>query len=44
VITLNANVRAYDSCGSWHTITLRVTDSAGNISEDQIRIYIGLLC
>ena len=44
IATITSNLRAYESCGTWHTITLRVTDSAGNIGEDQIRIYIELLC
>ena len=44
VATLTNNMRVYDSCGSWHEITLRVTDSYGNVAEDQINIFIGLLC
>lgn len=44
VTTLTANVRAYGSCGSTHIITLRVTDTAGNITEDQITIYVNVLC
>lgn len=44
ITTITADMLALDSCGSWHTITLRVTDSAGNITEDQIDIFIGLLC
>ncbi|MFO7678729.1 MAG: S8 family serine peptidase [Chloroflexota bacterium] len=43
-VSLTSNIRVYDSCGSYHTITLRVTDTYGNITEDQIQIYIGLLC
>ncbi|MCB0036147.1 MAG: S8 family serine peptidase [Anaerolineales bacterium] len=31
-------------CGVSHTVTLRVTDTAGNISEDQITVNVGLLC
>jgi hypothetical protein len=42
--TITSNILVLDSCGSWHTITLRVTDSAGNISEDQITIFVSLLC
>ena len=44
VTTITSNIRVFDSCGSWHTITLRVTDSAGNMTEDQIMIYVSLLC
>lgn len=44
ITTLTTNMRAYDSCGTTHVITLRVTDSAGNPQEDQIEIFIGLLC
>ncbi len=44
VTTITSNIRVFDSCGSWHTITLRVTDSAGNITEDQIVIFVSLLC
>lgn len=44
VTTITANIRVFDSCGSFHTITLRVTDTAGNITEDQITIYVSLLC
>lgn len=29
--------------GTWHTVTLRVTDSAGNISEDQVRVLVAVL-
>lgn len=43
-VSLTKNIRVYDPCGSTHIITLRVTDTFGNISEDQIEIYIGLLC
>ena len=43
-VSLSGNMRVYDSCGSWHEITLRVTDSYGNVAEDQINIFIGLLC
>jgi serine protease len=44
VTTITANIRVFESCGSWHTITLRVTDTAGNVTEDQIAIYVSLLC
>ena len=44
VVSLTSNMRVYDSCGNYHTITLRVTDTFGNVTEDQIQIYIGLLC
>ena len=44
VTTITSNIRVFDSCGSWHTITLRVTDSAGNVTEDQITIFVSLLC
>lgn len=47
VTTITANIRVFDSCGSWHTITLRVTDPSlpvGNVTEDQIMIYVSLLC
>jgi len=42
--TLTQYIRAYGGCGSTHTITLRVTDSAGNIAEDQIQITVNVLC
>ncbi len=42
--TITSNILVLDSCGSWHTITLRVTDSAGNVTEDQITIFVSLLC
>jgi hypothetical protein len=29
--------------GTWHTVTLRVTDSAGNISEDEVRVVVAIL-
>ena len=44
VTTITANIRVFDSCGSFHVITLRVTDSDGNVTEDQITIYVELLC
>ena len=43
-VSLTSNMRVYDSCGSYHVITLRVTDTYGNVTEDQIQIFIGLLC
>jgi serine protease len=42
--TITANIRMFHSCGSRHTITLRVTDTAGNVTEDQIRISISAVC
>lgn len=42
--TITANIRVFDSCGSTHIITLRVTDSTGNVTEDQITIFVSLLC
>ena len=44
VVSLTSNMRVYDSCGNYHTITLRVTDTFGNVTEDQIQIFISLLC
>ena len=44
VTSVTSNILVFDSCGSTHIITLRVTDSAGNIKEDQITIYVSLLC
>ncbi|MBK8990051.1 MAG: S8 family serine peptidase [Chloroflexi bacterium] len=44
VTTITANILVLDSCGSTHTITLRVTDSFGNVTEDQITIFVSLLC
>ncbi len=29
--------------GTWHTITLRVTDSAGNVREDRIEVMVAIL-
>lgn len=29
--------------GTWHTVTLRVTDSAGNVREDQVRVMVAIL-
>jgi hypothetical protein len=44
-VSLTQNMRVYGtSCSSAHTITLRVTDTYGNITEDQIQIFINLFC
>ncbi len=43
-VSLTKNIRAYAGCGSTHTITLRVTDTYGNITEDQIVIHVNVLC
>lgn len=42
--SITAKLTVRDGCGTSHMITMRVTDSAGNISEDQIRIRMALLC
>lgn len=42
--SITSNILVLDSCGSTHVITLRVTDSAGNVTEDQITIFVSLLC
>jgi hypothetical protein len=44
VVSLTSNIRSYAGCGSTHTITLRVTDSYGNITEDQIQVTVSVLC
>lgn len=44
VVSLTSNIRSYAGCGSTHTITLRVTDSYGNITEDQIQVTVNVLC
>lgn len=43
-VSLTSNIRAYDGCGSTHNITLRVTDTYGNITEDSIVVYLNVLC
>jgi hypothetical protein len=44
--TITSNIWVFDSCGSTHVITLRVTDSATvpNVTEDQITIFVELVC
>ena len=42
--SITSNVLVFDSCGSTHVITLRVTDSEENVKEDQITIIVSLLC
>ena len=42
--SITSNILVLDSCGSTHIITLRVTDSAGNVTQDQITIFVSLLC
>jgi hypothetical protein len=44
ITTVTANMRAYDPCGSQHTITLQVIDSAGNVTVDEITISVSVLC
>ncbi len=44
VTSITANIRVFDPCGSSHTITLRATDPAGNTAEDQITIFVSILC
>ncbi|MCB8983771.1 MAG: S8 family serine peptidase [Ardenticatenaceae bacterium] len=44
VTTITTKVYAFGSCGSTHHITLRVTDTAGHITSDQITIYVNVLC
>lgn len=43
-VSLTSNIRSYGACGSIHTITLRVTDSFGNITEDTILVTVSVLC
>jgi hypothetical protein len=43
-VSLTSNIRSYESCGSMHNITLRVTDTYGNITEDSIVVYVSVLC
>ncbi len=44
VTTITSKVYAFGSCGSTHHITLRVTDTAGHVTTDQITIYVNVLC
>lgn len=39
-----ARLYIYSGCSLTHTITLRVTDSAGNVSEDQIQVNVRRIC
>lgn len=39
-VTARVYIMPGDVAGTWHTITLRVTDSYGNVTEEQIQIYI----
>lgn len=44
VTTITANIRLLEQCSTEHTITLRVTDTFGNVTEDQISISVSTLC
>jgi hypothetical protein len=43
-VSITSNIKLYNCFGTDHIITLRVTDSYGNITEDQITVTVYNLC